>query len=273
MNLDYDNDHFKVPQDLGLRSSHTSVLPLSSKRPETILIADDDARFAKSLAALLATRNYLCQIAPDGFVAKEMISTSDYDLLISDIQMPGNLGLELVRSLPKNASGLPVILMTAHPSIQTAMESVRLPIVAYLEKPPDIDEMFLLIRKAISGYRVFQTVAAKRDRCAEYLLDLESIQETLRTTGGKASDEAYNVLVTLTMRNILEALMDLKSLNESLVSDKSVSELRQQIEDTRPFKLIEAVKETIITLEQTKSMFRSKELAGLRRKLEGLVKQ
>ena len=109
-----------------------------------VLIADDDEAFRTATKAFLRRQGFDCENAKDASTAIEMLRNSDFELLISDINMPGNAGLELVEKLPDIAAALPVILLTGHPSVQSAARSVRLQVVAYLVKPCDADELLSL---------------------------------------------------------------------------------------------------------------------------------
>jgi len=82
-----------------------------------------------------------------------LLAASDFDLLITDLEMPGNHDLELVRRVSKLAAGLPVILLTAHPTMESAVQSACLPIVKYVVKPPNLDDLRVLVRKSIRRYR------------------------------------------------------------------------------------------------------------------------
>jgi DNA-binding NtrC family response regulator len=114
--------------------------------PIHILIADDEETFLYSTADLLRKEGYHCDCAPDGQTAAKMLRKDDYDLLIADIRMPGNGDLELIRDLPRIAEGLPVILVTGYPSMTTALESFHLPVVAYLTKPVEWQELLASVK-------------------------------------------------------------------------------------------------------------------------------
>ena len=112
--------------------------------------------------AYLRQHGYECEVAPDGSVAADLLRTRTFDLLISDINMPGNRGLEFIESLPQVASGLPVILLTGFPSPQSAARSERLQVIAYLVKPPEPEQLLALVDKAVADYRVRREQQAMR---------------------------------------------------------------------------------------------------------------
>jgi len=190
---------------------------------------------------------------------------SPFDLLISDIQMPGNAGLEFIENLPQVAAGLPVILLTGHPSMQSALRSVRLQVVAYLVKPCDPDELLNLVSDAVANYRSYRAVSASRERLENWARDLEQIEKVLQELPAKAAAVPMEAYFNLTLRNLLAALVELKQFNEALARAPGKTASMENAT------LHKALQETIGVLEKTKQSFKSKELGELRRRLEGLL--
>lgn len=89
----------------------------------------------------------------DGLRALGLLATRRYELLIADLQMPGNTQFELVEQLEQIAPEVPVILVTGYPTLASAIRAVELPVVAYLVKPFDFDELLKHVRKAIQRRR------------------------------------------------------------------------------------------------------------------------
>ncbi len=111
-----------------------------------ILIADDDETFLQSTADLLRREGYVCACASDAKAVIEILRSARYDLLISDINMPGNSELELIKNLPKTAEGMPVILVTGGPLINTEIQSLQPPVVTCMRKPIDFDKLLAQVR-------------------------------------------------------------------------------------------------------------------------------
>ncbi|MFL5520546.1 MAG: response regulator, partial [Gemmatimonadales bacterium] len=97
-----------------------------------ILFADDEATFLKATADLLRREGYEVDEVPDGACAMEKVAAGPYDLLITDLEMPGNSDLQLVRAIAEKSGGLPVIILTGYPSVRSAVASIELPVAAYL---------------------------------------------------------------------------------------------------------------------------------------------
>jgi YesN/AraC family two-component response regulator len=230
-----------------------------------ILIADDDEAFRTATKVFLRRQGFDCESAKDGSSAIELLRNTQFDLLISDINMPGNVSLELIEKLPEIAAALPVILLTGHPSVQSAARSVRLQIVAYLVKPCDANELLSLAEQAIANYRAFRAVSSNRLKLETWARDLRQIEEVIQKTPASASNATTEAYLNLTLSNILSLLLDLKRFTEALAYQPRQKELLGQVT------LHRALMETIEVLEKTKQSFKSKELGELRRKLESIL--
>ncbi len=231
-----------------------------------ILIADDDEAFRLTTRTFLRRQGYECEAAPDADTAAEMLRGGGFDLLLADIHMPGNVGLELVESLPEVAAALPVIVLTGHPSVQSAARSVRLQVVAYLVKPCDADELLTISTQAIANYRAYRAVSANRQRLETWARDLAQIEEVFRKSSGPATLGPTEAYLNVTLGNMLAVLLDLKGFTEALARQPGKENILERVT------LHRALQETIEVLEKTKQSFKSKELGELRHRLEGLLR-
>jgi DNA-binding response OmpR family regulator len=240
--------------------------------PAKILIADDEQTFLHSTADLLRRDGYHCDTVPDGEGAAKALREGDYDLLIADIKMPGNDHLELIRELPGIAEGLPVILVTGYPSLSTAIDSVQLPVVAYMPKPFDYEELREGVREGVRKFQSFKTMRRIRNRLKHWEEDLREVQVSspeLRLPGPSTTMDCF---LTLTFQNLIDSLGDLKNLAQSLSVGASNQDVCHMWTCPRLNFLRKALEETIEVLEKTKNSFKSKELGDLRKKLEGMMK-
>jgi DNA-binding NtrC family response regulator len=114
-----------------------------------ILIADDDETFLLATTDLLRREGYECYCAPDAMTVIETLKSVKFDLLISDINMPGNNELELIKKLPEIAEGLPVILITGGQFSDTQIQSLKPPVTTCLSKPLDFEELLMHVRSSI----------------------------------------------------------------------------------------------------------------------------
>ncbi|HKX62457.1 MAG TPA: response regulator [Verrucomicrobiae bacterium] len=230
-----------------------------------ILIADDDDAFCIATRSFFRAAGYECESAGDATLARQRMVDEEFDLLIADLNMPGNSGLELVQSIPELRAGLPVIILTGRPTLQSATRSVRLPVVAYLVKPPNPDELLTVAEQAITQYRVFRAIRVSRDRLEAWVRDvsqLEALMSRPRHSGETGSTEGF---LNLTLSNLFAGLVELKQFTEAISQSESQRGILQGLT------LYKALQETVTVLEKTKQSFKSKELGELRRKLEGLL--
>ncbi len=237
-----------------------------------ILIADDEETFLFSTADLLRREGYYCDCAGDAKTAVELLRAQPYDLIISDIKMPGNSELEFIREIPNLAQGLPVILVTGYPSLHSALKSFQLPVMAYLAKPIDLAELLGHARSAIDRYRAFRAVRNSQQRLQDWRADLHTLEQSMHEAPRAQDLQPSLTFLTLTLHNIVGCLADLKNITEALAARSANQEPCQLLNCPRPAVLTNAIVETIEVLEKTKNSFKSKELGELRRKLEEVVK-
>ena len=118
--------------------------------PKRILIVDDEPSIRKVLQAHLRRADYLTRIASDGAEAISILHKENFELLISDLRMPGVDGMELLGYCRTNFPGLPVILITAHGTVDSAVEAIKLGAYDYITKPFDQAELQQIISKALA---------------------------------------------------------------------------------------------------------------------------
>ena len=123
---------------------------MSEPASPRILIADDEPLFLQTTAALLRKAGFTCTSASNGTAALEALSREPFDLVISDLNMPGNLKLELLREGRTKWPEVPVIVVTGAPSLPSAIESVRLGITDYLLKPVKYEDLLSAVRRALA---------------------------------------------------------------------------------------------------------------------------
>jgi DNA-binding response OmpR family regulator len=238
----------------------------------TILLADDEKTFLDSTGELLRREGYECDCVPDANQALKLLKRQPYDLLIADIKMPGNPDLELIKELPNVSKGTQVILVTAYPSTKSAIESIQLPVSAYMVKPIDFEQLKEKTAIAIKQKNLFDNVTHAKDRLEEWKKLIESLEETVKHKDEQTFSTSLRSFLDITCTNISASLLDLKNITQILTKEKSNPSVCNLINCPKLNKLTEGVNETIKTLELTKSSFKSKELGELRIELEKLVK-
>ena len=121
---------------------------------DTILVVDDEKNYTLVLAAVLEDAGVETLMANSAPEALEIIAESDVDLVLTDMKMPGMDGIDLLERIKKEDAELPVIMMTAHGTVEKAVEAMQKGAYNYILKPFDNERLVLYANKAVSMYRV-----------------------------------------------------------------------------------------------------------------------
>ncbi len=119
----------------------------------TILVVDDDPQLRQSFEKLLTQEGHTVWVAPNGETALATLKAQIPDLVIMDVRMPGMSGLETFQRLHELDAKLPVIIMTAYGTTETAIEATKLGAFDYVLKPFDIPDILALIEQALEAGR------------------------------------------------------------------------------------------------------------------------
>ncbi len=118
-----------------------------------ILIADDEHAICQAFAQMISLEGHEPLIVSNGQQALQLIEQQQPDAIFMDIQMPGLDGLETLRQLRQQQSAIPVVIMTAYGSMQTALQAVKLEAFDYLGKPVELDKARQLMRQMLDSTR------------------------------------------------------------------------------------------------------------------------
>ncbi len=131
-----------------LSSSSPSAPTAPTARPR-ILVVDDEASIRDLLSKTLALADYDVDVAPDGRSAVERLRMLAYDLLITDLKMPGMDGLGVIREARRLKADLPVIIITGFSTEASAIEAANLGVAGYLTKPFRVPRVLAVAAKAL----------------------------------------------------------------------------------------------------------------------------
>ncbi|MEL6349625.1 MAG: sigma-54 dependent transcriptional regulator [Myxococcota bacterium] len=163
----------------------------------TILVCDDEELIRWSLNEHLTAEGYRVVEAEDGEDCLSKIDQEAPDLIISDLKMPRMDGMEMLRRLRASDNEVPVIVLTAHSAVESAIEATRLGAGAYLSKPFDLREVSLTVKKAFEQQR---------------------LQNEIRYLRGQQED-AYNRIIgrSATMQRLFQTLRRLENIDAPTV--------------------------------------------------------
>tara|TARA_B100000809_G_scaffold266900_1_gene332717 strand:- start:2920 stop:4083 length:1164 start_codon:yes stop_codon:yes gene_type:complete len=116
-----------------------------------ILIIEDEAAIRRVLNKIISEESELYEIeeAENGLVGLEMIMQKEYDLILCDIKMPKMDGVEVLGKIKKISPEIPVIMISGHGDLDTAVETMRLGAFDYISKPPDLNRLLTTVRNAL----------------------------------------------------------------------------------------------------------------------------
>lgn len=117
----------------------------------TLLIADDEKNILSGLKMAFEDEGYAVITASDGNEAWDKIQKNIVNLVITDLRMPGMDGYELLKRISSSYPTLPVIVLTGHGTIETAVETMRDGAIDFFTKPVDIDKLLLVVKKSIAA--------------------------------------------------------------------------------------------------------------------------
>jgi CheY-like chemotaxis protein len=243
-----------------------------------ILIADDEDVFLQPTALFFRNHGYVCDCVRSTEDAATALAESHYDLLIIDINMPGNTNLEFLRDRPQYTNFLPVIVVTGYPTLHTAVESLRLAVVDYRTKPLDLPDFLEIAKGAIEKARVVRVMRDARKGFGSWLDQINRMETTLlspsvdRKKAGTRGEldwylgEAVQGFASLSM-SLMNAI---HTLNRGLPEGKA--DVCHLMNCSRLAAYENGIRETVEVLVKTKNSFKSKDLADIRKKLELLLK-
>src|SRR3990172_8548207 len=121
---------------------------------DTILLVDDEEGILQALSAILRDEGYQVAEAQGGTQAVKSVARAPPSAVLLDIWMPDQDGLETLRQIREIAPDVPVIMMSGHGTIETAIKAIKLGAYDYIEKPLSLDKVLLLVRHAIETRRL-----------------------------------------------------------------------------------------------------------------------
>ena len=118
-----------------------------------ILVIEDEASIRRVLKKIISEENEAYQVeeAEDGLLGLEMIKNNDYDLVLCDIKMPKMDGVEVLEKAKKIKPEIPIVMISGHGDLDTAVNTMRLGAFDYISKPPDLNRLLNTVRNALEN--------------------------------------------------------------------------------------------------------------------------
>ncbi len=161
----------------------------------TVLVVDDEASIRESLRMILEYEGYRVEEATSGEKALDRVRASAPQAILLDIKMPGMDGLEVLTSLHDRGYDIPVLIITGHGDVETAVEATRKGAFDFFEKPLQRERVLVSLRNAIDNFRLHSEPGLARLSTDE-LVGSSAVMKRLRETISKAAPTPATVLIT-----------------------------------------------------------------------------
>src|SRR5574341_1938748 len=129
-----------------------------------IVVIDDEVNAAAALETILKEDGYDVGMANDARSGLQLLEKVDADVVLTDLRMPGMDGLELLAKVKEVRPETMVILMTAYGTVKTAVKAMKMGAEDYLGKPIDVEELEVVLQKAIDKKRLLEEARVLRER-------------------------------------------------------------------------------------------------------------
>lgn len=114
-----------------------------------ILVIDDERSIRNTLKDILEYEKYVVDVAEDGVKGLEKVKGGEYDIILCDIKMPAMDGIEVLEKLNEMGADMPVVMISGHGNIDTAVEAIKKGAYDFIEKPLDLNRLLITIRNAM----------------------------------------------------------------------------------------------------------------------------
>ncbi len=183
----------------------------------SILVVDDDPVIRRLLEQRLLNEGIQVEVAQDGYEAERILKQRYFDVVLTDLMMPGDIGgIEVLEIAKELNSKTEVLLITAHSSVHTAVQAMKKGASDYLEKPINFDELFLRLEKIANVQSI--------------LRNAQDLQVAMDTTESAASATIQDLEIQVAgLRELLDRLETV--LRDSQTSDEAKVEQALEILD------------------------------------------
>ena len=163
-----------------------------------LLIVDDEKVIRETLIEILEYEKYTVDQAADGKEGLEMIQSNEYDAVLCDIKMPRMDGMQLLDKVLEEGISVPFIMISAHGTIETAVEATKKGAFDFIQKPPDLNRLLITVRNALDKKELVKETKQLRKKVSkayDIIGDSKQIQDIKETIAKVAPTDA-RVLIT-----------------------------------------------------------------------------
>jgi len=198
-----------------------------------ILVVDDEQRICRLLSELLTREGYAVNTAPSAEEALGLLAKGDYDMVISDLKMPGMDGFELIERIKKHNPNTAAIMITAYATVETAVQALRHGADDYVTKPFDINELNKVVGRTLEAQQLARQNRELADQLKQANRELARRRRQLSIEPGESGEslEEANVRLGESVTQLSLVLEMTQSITSQLEFDELLSVCLKEINE------------------------------------------
>lgn len=207
-----------------------------------ILVVEDDTALNKSVCTFLNRNGFQASGAPDAEKAYDLMYETPFDLIISDIMMPGTDGYQFAETVRSLDQDIPILFMTARDDIMSKQRGYRAGIDDYMVKPVDLDELLLRIGALLRRYRI---EASHHLEVGAFVMDADGSTASLNGEPIPLTVREFNILYkmlscpgkTFSRKQLMDEFWDADTTSGPRTVDVYMTKLRSKLADCQDFEI------------------------------------
>src|SRR6201984_810111 len=120
----------------------------------SILVVEDEVKMRRLIELELAAQGFRAQTVADAETALKLVNANQFDLIVTDLKLPGMSGIEFLQTVKRANAAIPIIIMTAFGTVESAVEAMKIGASDYVLKPFSLAELVLVIRKELASHQL-----------------------------------------------------------------------------------------------------------------------
>lgn len=208
-----------------------------------ILVVEDDRELNKTVCSFLNHNGYETTGCFDAVQAYDVLYTNMFDLIISDIMMPGVDGFEFVRNVRELNDNIPILFMTARDDIASKQKGFRIGVDDYMVKPIDLDELFLRIGALLRRAKI---AANRKLEVGSFVMDTEEHTAYLNDEEIPMTNREFSILYkllsypkkTFTRTQLMDEFWGTDTETAPRAVDVYMTKLRQKLSECEDFEIV-----------------------------------
>lgn len=207
-----------------------------------ILVVEDDRELNRTVCAFLNQNGYVATGCPDANAAYDALYETTFDLIVSDIMMPGVDGFEFARTVREANENIPILFMTARDDLASKQRGFRIGVDDYMVKPIDLDELFLRIGALLRRAKI---ASARKIEIGRFVMDADEHTAYLGDEEIRLTNREFSILYkllsypkkTFTRTQLMDEFWDADTETAPRAVDVYMTKLRAKLANCTDFEL------------------------------------